>query len=62
MTLNPQPSYPNTRNYVLKLHRDAQPQAGGLRGRLEHIATGRQVEFRNATELLDCLERELAGA
>lgn len=62
MTLNPQPSYPNTRNYVLKLHRDSQPQAGELRGRLEHIATGRQVEFRNAAELLDCLERELADA
>jgi hypothetical protein len=62
MTLNPQPSYPNARSYVLKLHRDAQAEGNELRGRLEHIATGRQVEFRNGHELLDCLARELATA
>lgn len=61
MTLNPQPSYPNARSYVLKLHRDALPGSEELRGRLEHIATGRQVEFRNAGELLECLARELGS-
>ena len=61
MTLNPQPSYPNVRSYVLKLHRDARPDNGGLRGRLEHIASGHQVEFRNARELIACLAKDMAS-
>ena len=55
MVLNPLASYPSARSYVLKLHRDCQPQQGDLRGRVEHIATGRHFDFASAAELLERL-------
>jgi hypothetical protein len=62
MTLNPQPSYPSTRSYVLKLHRDARPARDEIAGRLENMATGDCFEFRGAEELLERLAAELASA
>jgi hypothetical protein len=62
MTLNPQPSYPSTRSYVLKLHRDARPAGDQIAGRLENMATGDCFEFRCAEELLERLVAELAPA
>lgn len=55
MTLNPQPLYPSTGCYVLKLHRDAAPQHGELYGRLEHVASGDCTDFANAAALLEWL-------
>lgn len=55
MILKTQASYPQTRNFVLKLHRDAAPADGQLIGRLEHVATGKQLQFSNAAELIACL-------
>jgi hypothetical protein len=55
MTLNPHPSYPAAGAYVLKLHRDAQPRLGQLRGRLEHIVSGECIEFHDGRALLDWL-------
>ena len=55
MILNTHASYPQTRIYVVKLHADADPQAGRLIGRLEHVASGRQFPFSSADELLACL-------
>ena len=52
MTLNPLPSFPSAGCYVLKLHRDARPDDGVLRGRLEHIASGDAVDFADAQALL----------
>lgn len=60
MTLNPQPSYPTQGGYVLKLHRDARPEQGQLRGRLEHIASGATAEFDSAQALVDWLARHAA--
>ena len=60
MVLNPQASYPSARSYVLQLHRDSQPPHGDLRGRVEHIASGRHVEFGSAAELLERLRDLLA--
>jgi hypothetical protein len=57
MTLNPQPTYPSAGGYVLKLHRDAQPQQGLLRGRIEHIASGECFDFASAEALLAGLLR-----
>ena len=48
-------SYPTSRTWVLKLHRDALPSAGVLIGRLENVTTGAQFQFASATELLACL-------
>ncbi|MCW5635160.1 MAG: hypothetical protein KIT17_17625 [Rubrivivax sp.] len=61
MTLNPQPTYPSQRSYVLKLHRDARPQDGLLRGRLEHIASGEGFDFADAAGLLAALARHAAA-
>ena len=55
MTLNPLPSHPSDGCYVVKLHRDARPQQGELRGRLEHIVSGDCVEFASAQALLAAL-------
>lgn len=59
MTLNPQPTYPNSRSYVLKLHRDARAVGGEIAGRLENMASGLCFEFSNADQLLACLALDL---
>lgn len=61
MTLNPQPVFPAQGGYVLKLHRDARPALGDLRGRLEHIASGATAEFDSAAALVDWLARHAAS-
>jgi len=61
MTLNPQPTYPSLGSYVLKLHRDAAPHEGQLRGRLEHIASGEAFEFGDAAALVAGLARHAAA-
>jgi hypothetical protein len=62
MVLQKHPSYPASRSYVLKLHRDAAPEAARLAGRLEAVSSGEQFEFSNGEELLACLARALASA
>ena len=59
MILSVNPSYPNSRAYVLKLHRDAQPGSGRFIGRLENVTTGETFAFSNADELLACLVRDV---
>lgn len=57
MILDPHSRFPAVRGYVLKLHRDAEPEQ--LAGRLEHISSGRQYEFAGGAELLRLLSDEL---
>jgi hypothetical protein len=59
MTLNSLSTYPSTRSYVLKLHRDATPERDHLAGRLENMASGRHFDFGSADELLACLTEDL---
>lgn len=59
MILAVSPSYPNSRAYVLKLHRDAQPGNGRFIGRLENVTTGETFAFASAEELLACLARDI---
>ncbi len=61
MILAVQPSYPNSRAYVLKLHRDAHPASGKFVGRIENVTTGEQFLFGSAEELLACLARDHAA-
>lgn len=61
MTLNPQPTYPSLGSYVLKLHRDADPRSGLLRGRIEHIASGDSFEFADIRSLATGLARHAAA-
>ena len=61
MILAVRPSYPNSRAYVLKLHRDAHPASGRFVGRLENVTTGEQFLFGSAEELLACLARDNAA-
>jgi hypothetical protein len=49
---------PVERTYVLKLAEGGQP--GELTGRLEHVLSGRQLDFRNARQLMAALRQ--AGA
>lgn len=60
MTLNPTPSFPAQGGYVLKLHRDARPLQGQLRGRVEHIASGATGDFDDAAGLVAWLSRHAA--
>jgi hypothetical protein len=43
---------PYDRAFVIQLGRDADPDAGAVVGRAEHIATGRRLRFRSWDELL----------
>jgi hypothetical protein len=61
MTLARTTEHPGQRSYVLKLHRDADPARGVLRGRVENLATGRHFEFDDAAQLLAGLAGDLAG-
>jgi hypothetical protein len=61
MILAVHPSYPSSRAYVLKLHRDARPANGKFVGRIENVTTGEQFVFGSAEELLACLARDPAA-
>jgi hypothetical protein len=61
MILDARASLPSARSYVVKLHRDAVPEQGHLKGRLEHIASGDHIDFYSADELLAWLERHAAS-
>jgi hypothetical protein len=61
MTLNTHATYPSTRSYVLKLHRDAVLERGQIVGRLENMASGNHFDFGSGEELLACLARDAAG-
>lgn len=52
MILSPDPTFPSSRRYVLKLHRDADPASGKLIGRIENVSSGHEREFRTASELI----------
>jgi len=60
MILATHPSYPNTRAYVLKLHRDASPATGDFTGRVENVTTGESFTFDSVEELLEYLARDVA--
>jgi len=59
MTLDPRSNYPSARSYVLKLHRDARCLPGFFVGRLEHLASGRHVEFDSPAGLIDWLALDI---
>ncbi|HXD07528.1 MAG TPA: hypothetical protein VN680_15865 [Burkholderiaceae bacterium] len=60
MTLNPLPIYPAAGGYVLRLHRDARPEAGDLSGRIEHVNSGDRADFISCEELLRWLVQHAA--
>lgn len=57
MILRSDPQYPLHRMYVVKLDRDATPDA--LHGRLENLVSGTQRHFASAQELHGLMERDL---
>lgn len=66
MSLHPDPAYPASRAFVLKLHRDGRPEAGVWQGRVEHMVSGRHHDFQSSEALLHRLSQmsrsaELAG-
>ncbi|CAM3717759.1 hypothetical protein [Polaromonas hydrogenivorans] len=60
MNLNPHPVYPSAGRYVLRLHRDAAPQAGHLAGRIEHVTSGESTDFATGAQLLEWLAAHAA--
>ena len=58
MVLANQPTYPQSRAYVLKLHCDAAPAEGQVSGLIENIATGKRFVFSSAEELIATLVRD----
>ena len=54
MTLNPVPSFPGQRCYVVRLHANVRP--GALSGRLEHVNSGDGFDFKDAEEPLRLLQ------
>jgi hypothetical protein len=57
MPLSREPKYPSSRAYVLKLTKDASPDA--LCGRIENLTTGSQRSFACGDELLVAVARDL---
>lgn len=57
MPLDLHPAYPFAGAFVLKLHQDCRPDLGTWRGRIEHIASGAQWDFRSTDELIAGLVR-----
>jgi hypothetical protein len=53
-----QPTYPQSRTYVLKLHSDAVPEAGHVSGVIENLTTGERFRFVNGEELIAILAGE----
>ena len=45
-------TYPQSRAYVLKLHRDADPKQGRLEGIVESVFTGKRLAFGSLEELI----------
>jgi hypothetical protein len=62
MMLNPLPLFPSAGRYVLRLNRDAQPEAGRLVGRIEHVSSGDSVDFASSTELIVWLSSHASAA
>ncbi|MDP9140983.1 MAG: hypothetical protein M3O62_09355 [Pseudomonadota bacterium] len=58
MILRTDSKYPMQRAYVLKLTRDATPDA--LSGRIENLVSGKHEDFTSASELLQLLACDLA--
>jgi len=52
MVLHKLPTYPQSRAYVVQLHRDAASPQGALLGRVVHIASGETTCFATGEALL----------
>lgn len=57
--LDDRPTFPADLAWVIKLHKDSDPATGAWRGRIEHVVSGRQLEFADAGELLARLAGDL---
>jgi hypothetical protein len=59
MDYPPEYGYPSRHTFVVKVRSDADPDA--LAGRLENLATGKQLDFASARELLDSIAAVLGA-
>ena len=57
MILTDIPTYTSDHTYVVKLHRDARPRDGMLKGRVEHVPSGDRAFFATGDELVAALAR-----
>ena len=61
MILTDIPTYCSDHTYVVKLHRDARPRDGVLKGRVEHVPSGDRMFFATSEELANVLSRLAAS-
>ena len=61
MVLHTLPTYPQSRAYVVQLHRDAASPQGALLGRVVHIASGETTCFASGDALLAWLAAHLSA-
>ncbi len=52
MTHNLKPPFPASRAFVVKFRDDCDPTAGRWHGRVENVASAKQLEFDSAEQLL----------
>jgi hypothetical protein len=55
-------SLPYARAFVVQFASETDVRAGNVRGRIEHLKTGRRSRFASADELLSRIMAMLAGA
>lgn len=46
-----EPMFPTSRAFLVQFPRDVDPSGSGVRGRIEHITTGRSKRFATADDL-----------
>jgi hypothetical protein len=55
------PALPGARAFVVLLHADCDPAAEDVRGRVEHVPSGRTARFESLADLVGFLARITAG-
>jgi hypothetical protein len=53
------PTLPTNRAFVLQFHTEAEVATGHFTGRVEHVASGRSLQFHSVEELLTFMKQIL---
>ena len=59
--MNPRMATTASRAFVVQLSPDADPDAGRIAGRVEHVSSGRVLHFTSSDELIAFFARLLRG-
>jgi hypothetical protein len=59
---NPAPAFPAWKAFVVQFSRETRDFTATCAGRIEHLSSGRRIQFTSPAELLQALERLLAAS